>query len=309
MIQHGNQGDEPLAVGDAVQVQAPPEEENDDDDDDSGDAEDAEEEPIPSITGPDDPQRMRLTREETQWALDIKYVIENLPEVDNLSDFWYAQLAIICKHNVEDAIQKAMGLQSFRQEYGILESLKDGIRHISDVCRLLPQFVLAVSFIHQDGGYVGVVDWNKANFHKLSSKQDVQSFFAGMYYLQHSMLPDLASIRNGFQMLAECQDVQWAKKKDFKLVIKLAFEMLNFYPCKVVIKNYHSGLVMNMLLSLLRRALPEGIDVHAGFCWDCRLDSLYLVPTVEAATERMLRQLNECLARRFENAKEFSLSK
>jgi hypothetical protein len=48
-----------------------------------------EEEPIPAAMGPSDPPRRRLTREESQWALDIKYAIENLPEVDNLDDFWY----------------------------------------------------------------------------------------------------------------------------------------------------------------------------------------------------------------------------
>jgi hypothetical protein len=319
MREQGNQGQGPRAVHGAVQGQAPPDEEagngplifepldnlgnighndpdredageEDDEDEDDDDVNDEEEEePIPAIMGPDDPQRMRLTRAEAQWALDIKYVIENLPEVDNLSDFWYAQLAIICKDNVEDAVRRAIGLQSFRQEYSILESLTDGSRHISDFTRLAPQFLLAVSYSQLVGSYVAVLDFKQANFDEFSSIQNNQIFFAGMYYLFHSLAPDFASIRIGTMALAECQGVEWTKKKDFKLLYEISFQLAAVYPYKAVTRNYNAGLVMNMLLSLLKRVLPED-QLQTGFSSNCRLDTLYLVPTVEAATEKNASQ-------------------
>ena len=268
-----------------------------------------DEENLSSNTGPNDPARMQLTTEEPQWALDIKYVIENLPELDNLSDFWYAQLAIVCKDNVEDAVQRAVGLQSFRQEYNILETLHDGQRRLSDYVRLLPQYLLAFSFSHQDDSYVVVLDWNKANFSSLSSVEKVNSFFAGAYYLHHALQPDIASIRNGCIALAECEGVEWSKKLDFKLLHKLASQMASFYPYKPVVKHFHTGLVMNVLLSLTRQFLPGEFKekLQTGFSCHARLDTLFLVPTAEAAMERMLCRMHESLKRRFEKSNAFSL--
>ena len=84
--------------------------------------------PLPTLMGPEDPLRMKLTREEHAWAWDIKDCIEMLDDLDNLCDFWYAQLAIVCQDNVEDAVRRAYGLQYFREEFKIRDTFEQG-RH------------------------------------------------------------------------------------------------------------------------------------------------------------------------------------
>ena len=48
-----------------------------------------------------DVSRITLTEEETRWAKAIKTAIEEDPEVDNLNDFLYAQIALIDKDDIE----------------------------------------------------------------------------------------------------------------------------------------------------------------------------------------------------------------
>jgi hypothetical protein len=81
--------------------------------------------------------------------------------------------------------------------------------------------------------------------------------------------------------------------------------MLAVYPCNVVSKQSNAGAIMNTLLNLLRKVLPKAIknEVPPGYSCDTRLDTLYLVPTVEAATEGLLLRMIDSLARRFDNEK------
>jgi hypothetical protein len=88
--------------------------------------------------------RMTLTADERRWALAIKAAIEQEPEVDNLSDFMYAQYGIICKGNVADAVDRAESLQWYRHNYGVAGSLKDGEKALRDMVETQPEVYLLV---------------------------------------------------------------------------------------------------------------------------------------------------------------------
>ena len=158
---------------------------------------------IPHILGIDDPRRMTLTKEEHHWALEIKRAVELLPELDNLSDFMYAQFAIITRGAVDDAIQRAFGLQEFRQEYGIMDNVIDGQRHLQNLIKAFPEQLLSFSFSHADGAYVLIHDVTKFDTSVLKSQSQINSWMAATYYLHSTMNPDIAAIRRGCIVLIE----------------------------------------------------------------------------------------------------------
>ena len=65
-----------------------------------------------AMLGQDDPLRMKLTHPELEAAKRIRTTIQGLRDFDNLNDFMYAQLAIICLDDVEDAVERAYALQA-----------------------------------------------------------------------------------------------------------------------------------------------------------------------------------------------------
>ena len=100
---------------------------------------------------PMDPSRMVLTPEERQWALSIKAAIVGDPEVDNLSDFEYAQLALMDHGDVEAAVERARHMQTFKHEYGITDTLEQSRQLLPKLVKLLPGMPLSLSYNRRDG--------------------------------------------------------------------------------------------------------------------------------------------------------------
>ena len=103
----------------------------------------------------DDPARMELTRQEHQWALAVKEAIKQDEDLEPISDFWCAQLAIKDEGNVAAALDRAHHLQGFRQEYGIKETTESGLHVMTNFVKLLPGFHLALSYCADTDNYVG----------------------------------------------------------------------------------------------------------------------------------------------------------
>lgn len=275
-----------------------------------GDFPELEEEPLPAIMGPDDPKRMALTREEKQWALDIKDLVEMMPDLDNLSDFMYAQLALICEDNAEDAVRRAYGLQAFREEYNILDTYEDGCRYIRAMIDLFPEEFLSFSFSHQDGTYVLVHDASKLKTTNLTTPKKVEAFFAAAYYFHQAMIPDMESARKGTIVLVECSQYTFTQKQNFNIQKQLFSQLLSIYPFKGSLQCYHTGLVFNLLASMFRSVLPTKLKdkIKTGLILDQSLDAYYLVPSVEAAAQRVIQRMEETLKKRHENLNTFVLT-
>ena len=56
---------------------------------------------------------MWLSPLEQQWALDLRAAIEACPELDPLSDFMYAQIAIYQGGDLEKGLEMATTMQGF----------------------------------------------------------------------------------------------------------------------------------------------------------------------------------------------------
>lgn len=279
----------------------------------------AEEVPL-AFSNPDDPRRMELTPEERDWALDIKDVIEMYPELDNLSDFMYANLALVVQDDVADAVRRAMQLQAFREEYGLKDTLSEQKRVLADYVRQNPSICYDYSFDPGQGRYVLVQDIAAFDKSGASTTKQVDDFAIGGYYLLHSQFPDLEATRHGFTVLMECEGFSLSRNKHmWNLMQKFNTEVLSAYPVAKggEVRHLNAPTMFNVMASTIRKLLPDQLrDKYCrgpSYSFESsleggRLDALYLTPTVEIAVERAVKSLQHSLDRRHRNEINFLLT-
>ena len=255
----------------------------------------------------EDPLRMDLTVEECDQAWAIRRAIEAIPEIDNLSDFWYCQLAMIVGDNVEEAVRRAQHLQTFREEYGVLDNEADGRRALTALLELAPEYFIAMNF-HEDA-YSMALNVKGFNPSSLNTPQRERSWFMGYYYLQQCLSPDFETIRQGVIFHIECNGYDWKKHVDIKLFGRLCDAYHSSYPQRLAAKHYHTGVMFNVLYSMVKKVYSEEIvkDFQVGCQAPAYLDEIYLQPSPEAAKQRTLSRMNNSLRLRYKNEREFSL--
>ncbi|CAB9516622.1 expressed unknown protein [Seminavis robusta] len=273
-------------------------------DDGSDSAEQAD--PIPSVLSINDPRRMQLTREELEWARDVKELTRGYPDLDNVSDFMCAQIAIITRGDLDDAVSRVVALQYYRQNYKVIDTEDDGIRYLNFLVPFFPTQILSFCFSISEGTYLLVQDVTKMETCALSAADKVNDWMAASYYMHNAMCPDFATIRRGTITLLECEGMRIDQKQDFKLIQKLLSELLCYYPFKGEMRCFHTGVAFNIMAAIMRRLVPEG-KIMTGCTFEGRLDQFYLLPDVTTANRRVLEQLIRALKRRYENEKSFSL--
>ena len=106
----------------------------------------------------DSPDRMELSDHERNLAINIKTAISSDPELDPVSDFMCAQLALVDGDNIESALARVHQLQCFREEYGIRDTVQDASKQIVDYIKLFPRLQLCFTFYNEGGNYVIVAE-------------------------------------------------------------------------------------------------------------------------------------------------------
>ena len=255
---------------------------------------------------------MQLNRQELRWAQDIKRIIENVCELGNLNDFMYAQIALITKGDVDEALAMAYRLQVFREEHQIRDSLADGMQK---VCRLMKLFPTLLLSLDSDGelattNNVCVFDYKGYRADVLSSQENVSTWLGAWYYILTSLCPDFRSIREGAVVMAECHGFDWKQHLEIKMFQRFWSELGSVYPIRFQKwKHFHSGLHINLLFSMSKGLIPE--DMAPYFEFGCqsrlRLDEMYLTPTLQLTNERVLSHLRHSLAKRYNMEASFSL--
>ena len=128
-----------------------------------------------------------------------------------------------------------------------------------------------------------------------------QSPLANLYFV--------SSLSHHNYCMCTFSDFDWKKKPEFKIWSKFFSELVAVYPLPSTVRHYHTGTFFNLVGSMLNKVLPNEMNkMEFGCKFEGRLDSVYLVPTPEAAFERMLGRLADSLRRRFENEKTFRLN-
>ena len=182
----------------------------------------------------EDDTTMKLTGEERQWALDIKRAIEEDPELDNLSDFTYAQLALVDHQNVEAAVERAHRLQAFRNEYDIQDSPQQGQRFMERASELLPGFYLNLGYhkVHGISTCTLVADLSKCYLASSTSNADARNFLQAAYYTYHALNPNLEQIRQGCTFLMECDNFAWKTNYGLQFFQRYWTEIGSVYPLR-----------------------------------------------------------------------------
>jgi hypothetical protein len=219
-----NEGDNEAAV-------AEEEEEDEEEDDDDDEDDDEEENP------------MEHSDQVRDWARAIKTAIEAEPEIDNLLDFWYVQLAVVCRNDVVSAVERARNMQYFKQEYDIRDTMEDAKRTIQNLNNLFEHFVISFSYNGTNKNYVVVIDMTTMDYRALQTDRAWRDYLAGVYYLKQAAFPNFECMCQGITILHECQGFDfYGKFGGLGLLSRLSKELLGDHPAlHHSIKWFHTG--------------------------------------------------------------------
>ena len=262
---------------------------------------------------PDDPSRMYLSPEERQWALEIKDIVESTPELDNLSDFFYVQVALVEQGDLEAALTRIAKLQELRHEYGIVEDdYEFAKRGLQEGFHQNPKWLINIAFHADDGTYVTVFDLKefRADIFKKSPRKE-QIFQRGCYLWQHVPCPDFEAIRKGSTVMLECEGHSMTQGGMDLKTFRATLDIATAYPIHVQkFVHVHTGVFTNLMVSMGKRFLPR--DVAAKFVMgvqaENRLDELFMTPDFDTAFARNWSRIDDSLKRRFHHIKTFSLT-
>lgn len=273
----------------------------------------AQQQPSPeaAIEGECDANRMEITPAEESWAYSIKGAIEDDPELDNLPDFWYAQLAIVGKDDLQQALDQARSMQYFRQEYDIRDTLEDARRTVQEFLELFPNWILSFHYCKELSSYFWVVDITAIDIKLLQTQKAWRTNMAGLYYLRQALNPDLLSIASGINIVHECEGFDFRGKfGGTRHITKMAKEFIGDYPSlHGQLMWFRTSMFINLMMSMVKPFLAK--EMREKFQFGCqsgqRLDQYYLTPTPQEARSRNYARIVQALQRRYDNQAKFQL--
>jgi hypothetical protein len=102
--------------------------------------------------------------------------------------------------------------------------------------------------------------------------------------------------------------VDWKKGIDLNSLKRVWYELGAAYPFKLnKLKYFNSGTAWKLAVSMVKPFLPKELTVEFGCQFETRLDSLYLVPSLQEANRRLVGRVEETLGRRYEHERTFRL--
>lgn len=274
---------------------------------------DAEEEELLITGGQGDPSRMVLTKEEREWALQVKAAITQDSDLDNLTDFVYSQLALsVPRGQMQEAMEKAHGLQALRRDKRLLDTSSQAKRIVKEFMEMFPGYLLALHPNELEGGYIFVFDSTKQDAFTFSSNPKAfDLWISTLYYALSAATCDFESNRQGLSLHVECAGFDFLKHFGIKVFTKVWTEGGLAFPVRwKALKHFHTSMFKNLLVSMAKRFIPK--ETHRKFQVGCiseagLLDKVYQTPDAAAANRRFEENIMECLQRRFENERTFSL--
>ena len=158
--------------------------------------------------------------------------------------------------------------------------------------------------------YVMFYDDTKFDCKRLKSQQATRTWMARTYYTCKAFCPDLKAVRNGAILVVECQGYDWKNQLDFKSLKRMWQEIATAYPIRFdKLKYFNASSTRNVVSAMLKPFLPEDLQtrVEFGCQFEQRLDSLYLVPTLQHANQRILDRIEATLKMRLAHERTFRL--
>jgi hypothetical protein len=165
-------------------------------------ADDADSNPRP-VYSHRDPRRMQLSARERALAIGIKEAIASTAEMDPVSDFMCAQLALIDGDDTEAALQRVYHLQCLKEEYGIFDTVQDGKAILVEYVEMMPKTLLCFTYCKDTGQYIMMYDNTKFDGSRMTSEKHVRIWMGAMYYTLQTLCPDFEAIRCGSTLVFE----------------------------------------------------------------------------------------------------------
>jgi hypothetical protein len=150
-----------------------------------------------------DPRRMELSQRERDLAISIKEAIASTKDMDPVSDFMCAQLALIDGDNTEASLRRVHHLQCLREEYGLLNILQDGKGLLAEYIEIFPRLYLCFTYCKESGQYIMIGDNTKFDSSQLNSEKRMRTCIGGVYYFCQTFCPDFEAIRCGMSFVFE----------------------------------------------------------------------------------------------------------
>ncbi len=260
---------------------------------------------------------MTLSRAEKARSLQIKAAVEADSRLHSLTDFEYVQYALTCANeDLAQICERVYLMQAFKEEYQIVDEAVQGIHIFYELLQLLPGYMLAIEYLPSTRNYIKITDMAAIDPSRVKTHEQFRVFLGGLFYTFRCLNPTFEAMRTGISSMLECQGAS-LEQFNYAFVEKAAVELLHAYPKNVKeVFFLNSSTVANLVYACIKRFLPQRIQkvfklghktdgMHEGD----RLDSLYLTPTPEHAQERMVRQVLNLLALRYQNQQDFSLDK
>ena len=264
-----------------------------------------------------------LSEEERNRALDIKQAVEDCHYVTNISDFECAKLAICCcssspnndnnNKSMDQILDIVHKLECFRNQYRLDDTLEDAMTTLEQFHYYQPGLLLDVSYIPSEQCYTSSSDMAKMNFTNLQTEDQWRAFQGGCYYWITSMESDFTSIRNGIIVLNECEGMSMLNF-NIRAQERAINELWSYYPAKhqesvwlnapvaaTMFYGFVKSIINNELLQSWK--LDGPLDGYDG-----RLDTLFLMPTLELSQQALLHRMEGFLRQRYDNIQSFSLT-
>jgi len=267
-----------------------------------------------------------LSQAEREWALQIKAAVEEESSLHNLSDFSYAQLALVVdRGDVANALKRVKGMQVFRKEYAVNDTPAQACQSVRHVMNVHPGSFLNLDICPETGEGILAFDLGAFYPHRITTASPqapnpIENFRQTIlceYYGMAAVNPSLQSIREGIYFLYEGSNFRWTNA-DTTLNQRIFDEMRDFYPTnfkKVMVYNTNS--VVTLFWSLIKPFLPTklwetlelGCQVNGADHTkpNRTLSELYLQPDTAGAEHYMLERVHRFMVQRTENEKNFRL--
>lgn len=255
---------------------------------------------------------MQLTEQECRWALAIRNVVKEDEDLEKISDMEYAHHALLARGNVEQAVARIRGMQYFRQEYNIKDTAEEGIQLLEQFMRKHPGFVLSVDYDAAHGHFIIVYDYAKRNPSAIDFPHDWRVHLGGFFYLFQAMQSNIVSMREGLVHICECEGMGW-DNFSMEHVRRSFSDLYEHYPLEhKEISWIRTPMVANLLHAFMkplirpetRRKFRIGCNFYG---YDGRIDTIFNIPTADAARENLMRKLHGYLETRYHNQSVFRL--
>ena len=266
---------------------------------------------------------MTMSDIECQWALQIKDAFQNSSHFGDdiqVSDFFFAQHALVSHGDVTEVLDRIESLHRFYQEYEIDHSPEQALYYVRGFMQQQQGYIL-----HLDVSPVTQQAWlvtDSAAFQvqqALASDEHWKICVCGIYYVHYCQWTTLTSIRQGMLSEIECDGVGW-HNFNAEFVTRLFGELFSYIPIKYqMMRAYNTTVVANLLFSVARPFMSDsqkssvklGCQVVSNNPDNCggtrRLSEFYLQPNTEAATQRIIQRIEELLRVRKHNEETFRI--